>query len=356
MKKRLLSLFLAAALCLVPVNVSAGDVLYGDANNDGSINMKDVLTERRFLADLSTKISMTLGDCNGDGAVNMKDVLILRQYLAEIIDHIDGKLPVATDKRLRSIHYYDEDGVNFEIGFYTYNKAGQMTLETDRLPDGTLLWKREYSYDKSGRQVGCVYTPEDGAIIKTATTYDDKGNVLTISKTNSAGTLLTKTTYQYSEDGKRTTELWTDSAGKSEGKAVYSYNGSGQLVKEETFDASGTSIGTVKYSYNADGTTAGVSRYGYDGALVSEEIFAHDAAGNITSHVINDDRGLLDARVSYVYDISTKLKWEFAYNFSTGNERWKYVYAQNHPIKNATCVSWDGKTVLWKATYQYVDA
>ena len=356
MKKRILSLVLAAVVCLCPLSVFAAETpLYGDANNDGFINLKDVLAERRFLADLPTKLSLTLGDCNGDGAVNMKDVLILRQYLAEIIEKIEGKELVIADQRLRSIHYYNEEGVNTEIGFYTYDNAGRLTLETNRLPDGTLIWKRVYTYDANGRQIGCVYTPEGGAAITTAITYDKSGNVLTIEKTSDTGKLLAKTTYKYSADGKRTEALWTDANEKSEGKAVYSYTDDGRLCKEETYDADDMLIGSVTYSYNEDGFTEGVLRFGYDGELVSDEAFVYDSFGNITSHVINDDKGLLDAQVDYTYDGALKLKWEFGYSFSSGEERWKYNYRQKRPIKTATCYSWDGKTVLWKATYQYVD-
>lgn len=57
-------------------------ILYGDANDDGLVNMKDVLILRKQLAGLMPIINMTNADCNGDGNVNMKDVLELRKYLA----------------------------------------------------------------------------------------------------------------------------------------------------------------------------------------------------------------------------------------------------------------------------------
>lgn len=54
----------------------------GDANNDGAVNMKDVLVLRKYLAGLTTELNMTAADVNGDKAVNMKDVLALRKKLA----------------------------------------------------------------------------------------------------------------------------------------------------------------------------------------------------------------------------------------------------------------------------------
>ena len=65
---------------------SGDDTLYGDSNSDGAINMKDVLTLRKYLADLTNDIDLVASDVNADGVVNMKDVLMLRKYLADLID------------------------------------------------------------------------------------------------------------------------------------------------------------------------------------------------------------------------------------------------------------------------------
>ena len=65
-------------------------LLYGDANADNEINMKDVLTLRKYLAGMEVEINMTLADANGDDEINMKDVLALRKYLAGM-DQVLGK-------------------------------------------------------------------------------------------------------------------------------------------------------------------------------------------------------------------------------------------------------------------------
>ncbi len=56
-------------------------VIAGDANDDGAVNMKDVLTIRKHLAGISVTLNEKAADLNGDGAVNMKDVLALRRQL-----------------------------------------------------------------------------------------------------------------------------------------------------------------------------------------------------------------------------------------------------------------------------------
>lgn len=87
---------------------AAKSVILGDANDDGVVNMKDVLTLRALLCghinfveaenvwiywdhhpEHSKKIvtiNKTNTDANVDGECNMKDVLAVRKYLAGIID------------------------------------------------------------------------------------------------------------------------------------------------------------------------------------------------------------------------------------------------------------------------------
>ena len=54
----------------------------GDPNGDGTVNMKDALILRKFLAGWTVEGDEAALDVNGDGSINMKDALILRKYLA----------------------------------------------------------------------------------------------------------------------------------------------------------------------------------------------------------------------------------------------------------------------------------
>ncbi len=62
--------------------------LLGDANGDGAVNMKDVLTLRKYLAGMDVSYNASEADVNGDGDVNMKDVLMLRKFLAGLITEL----------------------------------------------------------------------------------------------------------------------------------------------------------------------------------------------------------------------------------------------------------------------------
>ena len=66
------------------------EILLGDANGDGEIDMKDVLLLRRYISGM-VDIDVAVADVNGDGEVNMKDILLLRQYIAGIITEFPGK-------------------------------------------------------------------------------------------------------------------------------------------------------------------------------------------------------------------------------------------------------------------------
>ena len=65
------------------------EVVYGDANGDGEINLKDVLAARKYVAGMETEINLVASDVNKDGAVNMKDILLIRKYVAGIITEFE---------------------------------------------------------------------------------------------------------------------------------------------------------------------------------------------------------------------------------------------------------------------------
>ena len=76
-------------IMMITVKVEASaEKLLGDANDDGAVNMKDVLVLRKQLAGMSPEINLINADCNGDGDVNMKDVLMLRKFLAGLITEL----------------------------------------------------------------------------------------------------------------------------------------------------------------------------------------------------------------------------------------------------------------------------
>ena len=73
---------------LTTAELGESEILYGDANGDGSIDMKDVVLLRKYMANYnydtesSSEVVEPGADANGDGSIDMKDVVLLRKYLA----------------------------------------------------------------------------------------------------------------------------------------------------------------------------------------------------------------------------------------------------------------------------------
>ena len=63
---------------------SAVTRIAGDANGDGSVDLKDAAAIVRHLAGgWNVTINESAADVNGDNKVNLKDVTIIRRYLAD---------------------------------------------------------------------------------------------------------------------------------------------------------------------------------------------------------------------------------------------------------------------------------
>lgn len=65
--------------------------LYGDANGDNKVDLKDVVLLRQYMANYSYEVEASSvevessADANGDGKIDLKDVVLLRQYMANYV-------------------------------------------------------------------------------------------------------------------------------------------------------------------------------------------------------------------------------------------------------------------------------
>ena len=106
MLKRIISWILVVSLALsaLPMTAFAKTVnqRYGDVNQDGQIDLKDVLALKRSLAEQEVPdFNFANADVNVDEVVDMNDLLILKKYLAE--------WDVQMGPELLTVSFYDGD-------------------------------------------------------------------------------------------------------------------------------------------------------------------------------------------------------------------------------------------------------
>lgn len=84
-------------LTTVPVTITVGEpaasnILKGDVNGDGIVNMKDAAALQRHVLKaeyITDEAGLAAGELNGDGVLNMKDAAKLMQYVLKAIDSLD---------------------------------------------------------------------------------------------------------------------------------------------------------------------------------------------------------------------------------------------------------------------------
>lgn len=99
MKRSIISILLSISLifsfCTISLNVqaAASTDIVGDANNDGKINVLDLLCLRKYIAKCSVTVNQTNADLNFDNNINLLDVITMRKGLIGIIDFSELKPP-----------------------------------------------------------------------------------------------------------------------------------------------------------------------------------------------------------------------------------------------------------------------
>ena len=105
MKKKIVSLILTVSilLSLVPLNVlmafAKEDILYGDADGSGRIELLDVNLMERYIEgdeEAHTSIHFTEADVNADGVIDDTDVSMVKNYLVGNLDSLTPTLYTIT--------------------------------------------------------------------------------------------------------------------------------------------------------------------------------------------------------------------------------------------------------------------
>ena len=81
-----LSAMLITAAFPVAASAAGNEVLLGDVNGNGKVEVTDATMVQMIAAELTTVSAerMKAADVNGDGEVNISDATLIQQYAAEI--------------------------------------------------------------------------------------------------------------------------------------------------------------------------------------------------------------------------------------------------------------------------------
>ncbi len=134
---------LSAFLFILLLVSAASAAVYGDINDDGDINVQDVVLVMKHVLELETLTAaqLTTADVNGDGAINVQDVTLIMQHTLGLIDEFDmaelqvssvtAENPKQVEVVFNRILNSEEQGkmiaANFHVGLYGTPETNRLT-------------------------------------------------------------------------------------------------------------------------------------------------------------------------------------------------------------------------------------
>lgn len=117
--------------------------MYGDAAKDDTVDMKDILAIRRYIANINPgdNFNITNADANADTTVDMKDVLLVRKHIANIVTLPTVATTASTSSTTNNIaqydgfpdqitlSYLDQDAKDVGITWHTYLEGGHHVIQ-----------------------------------------------------------------------------------------------------------------------------------------------------------------------------------------------------------------------------------
>ena len=112
--------------------VGADGYIYGDANIDGTVNIKDATVIQKFAADLETLegVALKQADVTADGSVNIKDATSIQKFVADLIDkfpadEVADTTPTEPTTTNPTPDKNDELAEKYLAAYYTYSSYNQ---------------------------------------------------------------------------------------------------------------------------------------------------------------------------------------------------------------------------------------
>ena len=132
------------------IDSESGQVLYGDVDSDGRINMKDVLALRKHISRHPISINFAASDVDLNGDLSMLDALYIRKYIAKQPVKLGDKDPERKEFRILTPTVTVTNGADFvDFSVTVSGKHNKIIITSD---DGKI--SREF-YDSSAEPYVC---------------------------------------------------------------------------------------------------------------------------------------------------------------------------------------------------------
>ncbi len=199
---------------------------------------------------------------------------------------------------------YKNDSLNLQVK-YGYSKQGDMISDADYNPEGKLIEKNIFRYDKQGRVVsGKSYeSKKPSATFRFIHSSDKK--TIEFHKINNKNQLEYKLIYSYlndfdTEDYSSVVKLSADVSQQM--RVVKTYNQNGKVAEKIIYGADDSLMHSFRYTYDDRGNNTEIERFNNKGELVRLDVFDYNEKGLITEQYATDKDGIIVSRLVYEYE------------------------------------------------------
>lgn len=259
------------------------------------------------------------------GKLILKSILNEDNSLLEEVTY-DGKDKILTSKQFISPY-------QFGLAQYTWEKNNN-TLITRRNPDGSLLEKEvfnfdkelkvsrlkfnvldiqidriDYKYDKNKKLIEeQYYRDKTEPISSLKIKYDNKGNKSEELSYDKDSKLAWKTSFSYNSSNYLLNATTYNNTGKIDNQLSNTYDSKNRLIEKETFESFTNSSNKEEFEYDDKNNTTSWKVY-KNNKLQSSIVYSYDDKNNMISQLVYDASNTIVFAKTITYTYDKKFNW-----------------------------------------------
>ncbi len=244
-------------------------------------------------------------------------------------------------KTIHSIEYtaFEENstiqkGEKINSLFKRYNVAGYLLESSEYNPDGSLMQKEVFEYDKKNNRITELLFSDDNAIDQCVEIkYNTLHLPVKIFVKDEKGKTFQKNTYQYNEKSELTRLTGYDDRGKMAERSYYlydnhgnliqytgygeydnrkinfQYNSDNKIIESLTLDLNGNFTEKLVYQYDNDKNSVKKIYFDKDNKPLKSESCIYDNYENLLEITLFDANGAITESYSFVYEQDKINNW-----------------------------------------------